>query len=60
MESHRKKNPIFELLKCHIQSYTGLDAVDFQFNTNVGDTLKLNIKEKWRIDGFHAVIGNPN
>tara|TARA_B110000858_G_C17761181_1_gene454606 strand:- start:317 stop:1609 length:1293 start_codon:yes stop_codon:yes gene_type:complete len=24
-----------------------------------GDTLKLDIKEKWGIDGFDAVIGNP-
>jgi hypothetical protein len=32
---------------------------DYQLNYNEGDTLKLNIKEKWNIDGFDAVIGNP-
>ena len=24
-----------------------------------GDTLKLDIKKKWKLDGFNAVIGNP-
>jgi hypothetical protein len=28
-------------------------------NYNEGNTLELNIKEKWGIDGFDAVIGNP-
>jgi hypothetical protein len=32
---------------------------EYQLNYNEGDTLKLNIKEKWNIDGFDAVIGNP-
>lgn len=31
----------------------------YKLNYNEGDTLKLNIKEKWGIDGFDAVIGNP-
>ena len=48
-----------EIMKCHIQSYCGLDEVDFDFNYNQGNTLELDIKEKWGIDGFDAVIGNP-
>ena len=32
---------------------------EYQLNYNEGDTLKLNIKEKWNINGFDAVIGNP-
>jgi 16S rRNA G1207 methylase RsmC len=28
-------------------------------NYNEGDTLRLDIKDKWGIDGFDAVIGNP-
>lgn len=31
----------------------------YKLNVNEGDTLKLNIQEKWGIDGFDAVIGNP-
>jgi len=30
-----------------------------KLNYNLGDTLKLNIKKKWDIKGFDAVIGNP-
>jgi len=48
-----------ELLKCHIQSYTGLDELDYKFNTHIGNTLVLDINEKWNIGGFHAIIGNP-
>ena len=47
-----------ELLKCHIQSYCG-EKPDYEFNGYVGDTLKFDAKEKWGIDGFDAVIGNP-
>jgi len=32
---------------------------EYKLNYNEGDTLKLDIKEKWRIDEFDAVIGNP-
>lgn len=32
---------------------------EYKLNYNEGDTLKLDIKEKWNIDGFDAVIGNP-
>jgi len=31
----------------------------YKLNYNKGDTLALDIKEKWAIDGFDAVIGNP-
>lgn len=31
----------------------------YNLNANDGDTLKLDIKEKWGIDGFDLVIGNP-
>ena len=48
-----------EIMKCHVQSYCGLDELDFEFNHHIGDTLTLDIKNKWNIDGFNAVIGNP-
>jgi hypothetical protein len=48
-----------QLLLCEFESICGLNEIDFEFNKNTGDTLNLNIKEKWKIDGFHAVIGNP-
>ena len=49
-----------ELLKCHIQSYTGEEELDYEFNSYMGDTLKFNIEDKWNIplEQF-AVIGNP-
>ena len=31
----------------------------YKLNANEGDTLKLDIKKKWSIEGFDAVIGNP-
>ena len=31
----------------------------YNLNANEGDTLKLDIKEKWDLDGFDLVIGNP-
>ena len=31
----------------------------YNLNANEGDTLKLNIKKKWDLDGFDLVIGNP-
>jgi hypothetical protein len=52
-----------ELLKCHIQSYTGLDELDenegWVFHSHVGDTLELDVEENWGVEEFHAVIGNP-
>ena len=47
-----------ELLKCHIESYCGISP-EYEFNNNVGDTLEFDIKEKWGLEGFNAVIGNP-
>jgi hypothetical protein len=32
---------------------------DYNLNYNEGNTLLLNIKNKWKIDGFDLVIGNP-
>ena len=48
-----------EIMKCHIQSYCGLEECDFEFNNYTGNTLELNIEEKWHIVNFDAVIGNP-
>jgi hypothetical protein len=48
-----------EIMKCHIQSYCGLEEFDFEFNNCTGNTLELNIEEKWHIVNFDAVIGNP-
>jgi hypothetical protein len=48
-----------EILKCHIQSYCGIDEFDFEFNSYTGDTLELDIKTHFKIDGVHAVCGNP-
>lgn len=37
-----------------------LDPNDiYTLNYNISDTLKLNIKKKWDIDYFDAIIGNP-
>jgi hypothetical protein len=40
-------------LKCHVQSYCGLEELDYEFHGFVGDTLKMEMS------GFDAVIGNP-
>jgi len=32
---------------------------EYNLNYNEGNTLELDIKEKWSINGFDAVIGNP-
>ena len=48
-----------EIIKCHIQSYCGLDELDFDFNNYTGDSLELNIKDKWNIVGFNKIGGNP-
>jgi len=32
---------------------------EYKLNYNEGNTLELDIKEKWGINGFDAVIGNP-
>ena len=48
-----------EILKCHIQSYTGLEELDYSFNSYTGDTLELNVEEHFKVKVFDAVIGNP-
>jgi len=48
-----------ELMKCHVQSYCGLEDFDYAFNEYTGDTLKIDITKQWKITGFDAVIGNP-
>jgi len=49
-----------EILKCEIQSRTGNDKeLTYEFNSNVGNTLELDINKKWGFDKFDAVIGNP-
>ena len=47
-----------EILKCHIEDKCGV-RVDYKFNSNVGDTLTLDIEDIWGLKGFDAVIGNP-
>jgi len=32
---------------------------EYNLNYNLGDTLKLDIYDKWNLEGFDAVIGNP-
>jgi hypothetical protein len=48
-----------ELLRCEFESICGINEIDFEFNSNTGDTLKLDITHKWNIDGFDAIVGNP-
>jgi len=49
-----------EILKCEIQSRTGnIKELKYEFNSNVGNTLELDINKKWGLDKFDAVIGNP-
>lgn len=31
----------------------------YKLNYNDGDTLELDINEKWKVNGFNAIIGNP-
>ena len=51
-----------ELLRCEAQSvfYTeGNEEINYKFNSNTGDTLQLNVEDKWGMKSFDAVIGNP-
>ena len=49
-----------EVLKCHVQSYCGLDELDYEFNQYTGDTLKINIQSHWGILLEEvSIIGNP-
>lgn len=47
-----------EILKCHIQSKCGVEQINYQFNYNVGNTLNINIQEKWKLSGFKCVAKN--
>jgi hypothetical protein len=42
-----------EILKCHVQSYSSLEELEWEFHGFVGDTLKMSLGK------FDAVIGNP-
>lgn len=46
-----------EILKCHIEHKCGV-KVDYMFNSNIGDTIKLDILNKFGLKNFNAVIGN--
>jgi site-specific DNA-methyltransferase (adenine-specific) len=49
-----------EIMKCHVQSYCGLDELDFEFNNYTGDTLEFIFEEKWNISLEDvSIIGNP-
>ena len=48
-----------ELLRCEFESICGINEIDFEFNNYTGDTLELNIEDKWNISGFNMVCGNP-
>ena len=50
-----------EILKCEIQSRTGIniDDINYTFNSYVGDTLKIDINQIFNINNFDAICGNP-
>lgn len=48
-----------EIMKCHVQSYCGLDELDYDFNIYTGDTLEIDILTTFGLTIFDAVIGNP-
>lgn len=58
-----------ELLKCHAlskmkkecwQDWNNVIKIcDVKFNSHVGNTLNLNIQDKWNVEWFNSVIGNP-
>jgi site-specific DNA-methyltransferase (adenine-specific) len=49
-----------EIMKCHVQSRCSLDELDYEFNQYTGDTLELNIGDKWNILLEDvSTIGNP-
>jgi hypothetical protein len=48
-----------EIMKCHVQSYCGLDELDYEFNKYIGDTLEIDVYSIYKINNFNAVIGNP-
>jgi hypothetical protein len=60
---HILKNQVYfaDINKKNIEIVKILINPDNKYVTNgsVGDTLKIDIKKTWKIDGFDAVIGNP-
>jgi hypothetical protein len=46
------------LLLTHAEKYCGV-AQDYKMNTFVGNTLELNLLEKFKIKGFDIIIMNP-
>ncbi len=48
-----------ELLKCHLEKYCNGEVLEFSFNKYIGNTLELDIKTIWNIEGFDLVVGNP-
>jgi len=49
-----------EILKCEIQSRTSQgENTEYKFNSYIGDTLELDIKDVFKVDEFDAIIGNP-
>ena len=49
-----------EIMKCHVQSYCGVEDLEYQFNSYIGDTLELNFEDRWNIPlTMVHTIGNP-
>jgi len=48
-----------EILKCHLEKYCNGEVLEFSFNKYIGNTLELDIKTNWNIEGFELVVGNP-
>lgn len=47
-----------EIMKCEVESVCGISP-EYEFNSNIGNTLGLDPLTKWGVLGFAAVIGNP-
>lgn len=48
-----------EIMKEHIKTITNCKELEYSFNSYIGDTLMINIKDVFRQNNFDAVIGNP-
>lgn len=48
-----------ELLRCEFESICGINEIKFEFNNYTGNSLELNIEDKWNINGFDMICGNP-
>jgi hypothetical protein len=46
-------------LRCEFESICVISEIDFEFNNYTGNTLELNIEDKWNINGFDMICGNP-